>query len=282
MSISSSASYLTSLFSGMTNTDPLLQAIYGQNSSAPSGSADIQAYNNDLQNQTADIAATAATPTVQQAISQFTAGVKDATSVKQLLSNPAVMNVLLTANGMSDQIGYTGLAIAALTSNLSDPSSLANTLTDTRWKTAAANYNFATAGLSVIQNPATIKAISQAYAQTVWEQNQNTANPGIANALAFQQQASSITSVDQILGNSTLRTVVTVALGIPDTIAIQPLEAQERAISSRLNVSRLQQPQFVTNLIQQYLLNNASNNAATSSATPDLTTLAVQAGGILA
>jgi hypothetical protein len=75
---------------------------------------------------------------------------------------------------------------------------------------------------------------------------------------------------------------VTVALGIPDTIAIQPLEAQERAISSRLNVSRLQQPQFVTNLIQQYLLNNASNNAATSSATPDLTTLAVQAGGILA
>ncbi len=64
------------------------------------------------------------------------------------------MNVLLTANGMSDQIGYTALATKALTSNLSDPNSLANTLTDTRWKTLAETYNFHANGLSSIQNSA--------------------------------------------------------------------------------------------------------------------------------
>lgn len=281
MSLSLTSSYLTTLLSGLTGAEsPLLQALYGNSTSAPSGQAEIQAYTSDLQNQTQDVTATAAQPTVQQALSQFTAGVKSATSVTQLLSNPAVMNVLLTANGMSDQIGYTGLATAALTSKLSDPNSLANTLTDTRWKTMAASYNFATSGLSVIQSAATIKAVSQAYAQTVWEQSQDKANPGVANALAFQQQASSITSVDQILGNSTLRTVVTTALGIPETIAIQPLEAQERAISSQLNVAQFKNPTFVKNFIQQYLINNAAN--ATAPSTPDLTTLAVQSGGILA
>jgi hypothetical protein len=282
MSISSTSSYLSTLFTGLTGSEsPLLQALYGT-TSASSGQAAIQAFNTDKTNQTKDIAATAAEPSVKEAVSAFTKAVQSATSVNQLLSNPSGMNVLLTANGLSDQVGYTGLAKAALTSSLSDPNSLVNQLTDTRWKTAAENYDFATKGLSVIQQPATIKAIGQAYAQTVWEQDQDKANPGVANALAFQQQASSITSVDQILGNSTLRTVVTTALGIPETIAIQPLEAQEKAISSRLNISKLKSPTFVNDLIQQYLLNNATNNAASGASTPDLTTLAVsQAGGIL-
>jgi hypothetical protein len=72
--------------------------------------------------------------------------VNAARNVTQLLSNPAVTNVLLTANGMSDQIGYTALAIKALTSDLSDPSSLVNTLSDTRWKTLAQTYNFGKRG----------------------------------------------------------------------------------------------------------------------------------------
>ncbi|WP_428488233.1 DUF1217 domain-containing protein [Rhodopila sp.] len=263
MSISSS--YLTSLFAAMPGAQSsLLDTLYGGGSSAPSGQAEIQAYTSDLKNQTQDVAATAQQPTVKQAVSQFTKAVQSATSVNQLLSNPAVMNVLLTANGLGDQVAYTGLAKAALTSDLTNTNSLANQLTDTRWKTAAANYNFATSGLSVIQNPTTINAIAQAYAQTVWEQNEDNANPGVANALAFGQQASSITSVDQILGNSTLRTVVTTALGLPEAIAIQPLEAQERAISSRLNISQFQDPKFVQNFIQRYLVANAAN-ASTSS-----------------
>ena len=96
---------------------------------------------------------TAAQPTVQSAITAFTQAVNSATSMTQLLANPAFMNVLLTANGMSDQIGYTALATQALTSNLSDPNSLVNQLTDTRWKTLAQNYNFSSTGLAVVPEP---------------------------------------------------------------------------------------------------------------------------------
>ena len=181
---------------------------------------------------------------------------------------------------MADQVGYTGLATAALTSNLNDPTSLANVLTDTRWKTLATTYNFAANGLTSIQSATAIKAISQAYAQTVWEQNQDAATPGIANALAFQTQASTITSVDQILGNPTLRTVVTTTLGIPQQIAYQSLNAQETAISSRVNIAQFKDPKFVQDFTQRYLIAMAGSASATS--TPDLTTLAVQAGGILA
>ena len=168
----------------------------------------------------------------------------------------------------------------ALTSNLSDQNSLANTLTDTRWKTLATTYNFAANGLQAIQNPAAIASIAAAYTQATWANNEDSVTPGLSNALAFKAQASTITSVDQILGDPTLRTVVTTALGIPEQIAFQDLDAQENAITSQVNIKQFQDPTFVQSFIQRYLI--ANNGSSSAASTPDLTTLAVQGQGILA
>jgi hypothetical protein len=97
--------------------------------------------------------------------------------------------------------------------------------------------------------------------------------------LAFKAQASTITSVDQILGDPIMRTVVTTALGIPEQIAFQDIGAQEDAITSQLNVQRFQDPAFVNSFVQRYLIANSGLSSASS--TPDLTTLAVQGQGIL-
>ncbi len=106
--------------------------------------------------------------------------------------------------------------------------------------------------------------------------------PGLSNALAFKAQASTITSVDQILGNPTMRTVVTTALGIPVQIAFQPLEAQEKAISSQVDISQFKSPAFVESFIQRYLIANAGTTSASSTSSTDLTSLAVSAQGLLA
>jgi Protein of unknown function (DUF1217) len=280
--MSASLSYLPSLLSSLSGaTDPLLDAIYGGSGTGQTAQSALQALTNAEQNQTQEVNATAAQPSVERAVATFTAAVKSATDVNQLLSNQSVMDVLLTANGLGDQTNYTALAKAALTSDVNDPNSLVNQLSDTRWKTLASTYNFATQGLSAIQTPQAIAAIGKAYAQTVWEQNEDAATPGLANALTFKATASSATSVDQILGNLTLRTVVTTTLGIPQEIAFQSTEAQEKAITDRLDITQLQDPKFVASFTQRYLIANAQNNSSTSSSTPDITTLAVQAGGIL-
>ncbi|MFL5287685.1 MAG: DUF1217 domain-containing protein [Rhodopila sp.] len=255
--MSVSASYLTTLYGTGTagSGSSLLDALYGlgTSSTGTSGQSPVQALRQAEQNKTQLVKATAARPDARTAIAAFTKAVNSAKSVTQLLSNPAVMNVLLTANGMSDQIGYTALATRAVTSNLSDSKSLANTLSDTRWKTLAQTYNFATNGLKSIQNATAIAKIADAYATAVWQKNEDSVTPGLSNALAFKAQASSITSVDQILGNTTLRTVVTTALGIPKQIAFQSLTAQEKAISTRLDVTKFQDPKFVESFVQRYL-----------------------------
>ena len=280
--MSGSLSYLSILYGDSSSGgSSLLDTIYGIGSSGAGSTDPVQALQSAEQNQTQDVKVAAAQPIVKAAVGAFTQAVSSAKSMTQLLANPQFMNVLLTANGMSDQIGYTALATKALTSNLSDPNSLANQLTDTRWKTLAQKYDFSANGLKSLQNPATIAGIANDYATASWETSQDQVTPGLSNALAFKAQASTITSVDQILGDPTMRTVVTTTLGIPEQIAFQSLDAQEKAISSRIDITQFQDPKFVESFTQRYLIANASNTSSSGSSTPDITSLAIQAQGIL-
>ena len=281
MSYSSS---LLSLFGGgssggSTISDPILNALYGSGTAA-SGSDPVQALQTAVQNQTQDVALTAAQPAIARDIATFESAVGSATSPAQLLANPTAMKVLLTASGMSDQVGYTALATQALMANSADPKSLVNQLTDNRWLTVNQTYDFATKGLSVMQNPKVLATIANSYAEQTWYQSLNAATPGLSNALQFRAEASTITSAAQILGDPVMRSVVTTALGIPPQIAFQDLNAQEQAITSQLDITRFQDPKFVASFTDQYLIAMQQQNAGTQAA-PSLDSLAVQAGGLV-
>jgi uncharacterized protein DUF1217 len=280
----STLSYLTSLYgtaTSSTGTGSLLATLYGfgGHSLNSLGQNPVTALESAERNQTQDIKMTAAQPDVQRAVNAFAAAVGNAKTVQQLLANPAVMQVLLTSNGLADQIPYTALAQKTLQSNVNDPNSLVNKLSDTRWKPVVTTYDFANKGLSVIQNPAVISTIANAYAEVTWRKSLDATTPGLSDALTFRKEASSITSVDQILGDKVMRNVVTTALGIPLQIAFQPLEAQERAISTQLDITKFKDPKFVESFVQRYLL--AANNSAAASTTPDMTSLAIRAQGLV-
>jgi Protein of unknown function (DUF1217) len=232
-------------------------------------------------NSTKDIAQTAAEPQVARDIATFTAQVAAAKSPATLLQNPTVLKVLLTANGLGDQVQYTALAQKALLSNTDDSNSLADQLTDTAWKSTASLYDFANKGLSVLQEPTTISTITNAYAEVLWRQSLDATTPGLSNALAFRDEASTITSVDQILGDPVMRNVVTTALGIPETIATQDLPAQEQAITSRLDITQFKNPAFVNTFVQQYLIQTNLTGSSSGSTPPTLDQLAVQGAGLV-
>jgi hypothetical protein len=217
------------------------------------------------QDQTADVALEARQPQVLQAVNAFKTAVGKATSIQDALGNPAIQEVLLTANGLSNYIGETALVQKALMSDPSDPNSLANRMGDYGLIGTVQTYNFAKNGLAELQNPKVISTLTNAYAEVKWRQSLEQATPGLSNALAFLQQASSIKAVSDILTNLVNFEVVTTALGIPQSIVNQDQSAQKQAITSRLNVSDLQNPNFVTSLTDQYLLTMQEQNSSSSS-----------------
>jgi hypothetical protein len=265
--------------SGSSN---LLSLLYGASGTTTTntGPAALAALQTAQKNQTADIAAEAKQPQVARDIAAFKAALASAKTPAQLLANPTALKVLLTANGLGDQAAYPALAQKVLLSNPAQSNSLVNQVnaTNSAWLPATQTYDFATKGLSVLQNPQVQQTLTNAYAEVLWRQSLDATTPGLSNALTFIQTASTAKSADAILGNATLRTVVTTAFNIPEQIAFQDLGAQEQAITSNLDIKKLQDPKYVQSIADQYLLNNTSSS---TSSTPTLDQLAVQASGLL-
>ncbi len=279
--INASLLSLLQTIEGSSSGDPVLNALYGINGTTGAGQKNpIPALTAAEQNQTKEIATTAHQPQIARDIAAFNSAVAAAKDPATLLKNPAVMKVLLTANGLGDQLAYPALVSKALLSNVNDPTSLVNQLADTRWKTVVQTYDFANRGLSVLQNPKVVSTLGNAYAEVAWRQSLDTTTPGLSNALSFRQSAGSITSVDQILGDPTLRTVITTTLGIPQQIAFQSLSTQEQAIRSQIDITKFKDPKFVENFTQRYLI-AAGAASTTNSTVSTLSTLAIQAQGLV-
>ena len=282
-SIGGLGSLVLSLFSTSDSdtsiTSSLLSTVYGRSTST--GSTDpIAALDSAEKDSTKDIAQTAAQPAVARDIAKFKAAVDSATSAQQLLRDSTVLKVLLTANGLGDQVQYPALAQKALLSNTKDTTALANQLTDTAWKDTASLFDFANQGLAVLKKAGVLDTITNGYAEVTWRASLDATTPGLSEALTFRAGAASIKTADDILGNATYRAVVTTALGIPEQIAFQDIGAQEQAITNRLDISKLQDPKFVDTLTTQYLLSEQSSASSTSS-TSSLDALAASAQGLV-
>ena len=281
-SIGSLGSLALSLFntgSSSSTTSGLLSAIYG--GSTASNENPVVALNTAVADSAKDIAQTAKQPAVARDIATFRAAVAAATSPAQLLKNPTVLKVLLTANGLGGQEQYPALAQQALLSNTKQSTALANTLPDSAWKSTASLYDFANQGLAVLQKPGVLDTLANGYAEVTWRNSLDATTPGLSEALSFRSSAATFTTADQILGDPTARTVITTALGIPEQIAFQDIGAQEQAITSHLDISKLQNPKFVETLTTQYLLAAGAAASSSGSSTPSLDSLAASAQGLV-
>ena len=127
---------------------------------------------------------------MQRDVAAFTKAVNSAKSVQALLANPAFQKVFLTANGLSDQIGYTALVTKALMSNPKDTGSLAAQLatTDTAWTSTVTTYDFYDKGLAAIQNPQVISTLANAYAEVTWRTSLDTTTAGPVQRIIFPRQ----------------------------------------------------------------------------------------------
>lgn len=243
----------------------LLAALYnlGGGGAAAASTNPVQALRQAERTRERDIAATAARPEVKRDIAAFRAALLSAADAGRFLSDPRALKVLLTANGMAEHVAHAALARKALLSDTANPDALANRLSDPRWKSVAETFRFARAGLTVLRDPAVRQRVEDAYAEVVWRRALDERTPGLSDALDFRERAGTIRSALQVLGDPVLRRVVTTALGVPREIAFQSLEAQQLAITTRLDLSQFADPRFVDRFVQRFLIAAAGTASGT-------------------
>jgi len=264
-------SYLPTLLGLSSPGSSLLATLYSYTSPAPGAVSPIAALEQARAAEANQVALVAAQPQVQRDIAQFTDVLTTAETPARLLGDPVALKVLLTANGMADQVGNTALAIRALLADPARADSLLNTLVDSRWRSVNQTYSFATRGLSILNDPKIIATIAHEYAEALWRMQLDQTTPGLSNALEFLRRASTITDIGQVLGDPTFRTVITTTLDVSQQIAPA---ARERAISTRVDLTQFRNPAFVTQFTHRYLI-------AARQAVSNLSTLAEPSAGLV-
>jgi hypothetical protein len=199
---------------------------------------------------------------IGRAMQAFRVVVAKTNDLAKALRDPRVLGVLLPAMGMADAVGQPGLAARALTADPNDAKGLLARLSDGRWKETAVALDLHRRGIAGLRDPQVQAKLEQGLKTVRWHAELDGANPGVSDALYFRRQAASADGVYAILGNPVLRRVVTGALGLPAAIAVQPIETQARAVTTRLDLADLKDAAKVARLAERYVLNRATEQAA--------------------
>ena len=216
--------------------------------------------------ETKALARIASEPAQKRAMEQFQRAVAKAPDIKTALKDPRVLQVVTTALGIPDGATQPGLAIQALLSDPKDTKSLVNRLSDTRWKAAAEALQLGTKGIDALRDPKVQATLAEGLQRASYQDDLEEKQTGLGDAVIFQERAAAVDgNIYAVLGDPVLRRVVTGALGLPESIAVQSVETQARAVQARLNLDKLSNPKEVQRLAERYLANVAMSETETNS-----------------
>jgi hypothetical protein len=236
-------------YSAIFSTASGSQSAYGP---ASVGSALKQAERDEAR----QLEITRKSPEVVRETTRYRKVISNAKTLDDVLKDPIARKVLLGANGLADQADYLGLVKKALSSDPSKADSLAYKIkgVNGRWLEMVSKYNFAQFGISKIKTTEGIEETISNYVEEKRLDMLDAQLPGLGSAVLFKRVAPTLDSAIKILGNALGREVVTTALGLPKQLAVQSLEAQQKAIQQRLDASKLKDPAFADKIAQRYLI----------------------------
>ncbi len=230
------------------------------------GLSPITLYTNDAANEAAKAAANLkANPQASALAAYFKKVASTLTTPAALLKDTKALTVVLGAFDLSGSINDTAILKKLMTQDPTSKTSLAQTMGN-------AKYQIFANALSNWTTPpfATASAVSQivsSYSTNVFEQSADTQAPGLANALYFTREASSLKSVAAIQSDTNLLAVVVTGLGLPlDNFEELGFDQQTAILTNKLQLANLQKPAYVKQVAEQYLVTQQSTADGTPAA----------------
>ncbi len=229
----------------------------GASGGAAASAGDVKtALLNAQKNEAKQLAQVARDPQVQKDLARYAKVVKTAKTMDDVLNDPVARKVFMTANGLKGDINNLGLARKALNSSPTDTRSVAARLASIngRWIEAVRKWPVAQNGIGVLQVSDAVKEIGDDYIGEKRLDALDAQMPGLGSAVLFKDIAKNLKDATDILGSPLGREIITTAFNIPKQIAVQSIEAQEKAINRRMNPAKLQNDHFVEQIAQRYLI----------------------------
>jgi hypothetical protein len=191
-------------------------------------------------------------PAVKTASEYYAANIDKVTSIQDFVGNYRLLSYALDAYGLGNEVDSTALVTQVLEGGVSNPKSLANTLSNPNWAKFAAAFNFAADGASSVSTASAVNATTTDYVEQQLETDEGQQDPGVQLALYFQRVAPSVTTGLGIMGDENLLDVVQTIFGLPPETAGANIDTEAQEITQLMPMSELQNPKELQQLTERF------------------------------
>lgn len=210
----------------------------------------------------------AAEPQVTRATEHFQKRISTISNAEDLVKDYQLLSVALKAHGLEHDIGNNAFIRKILESDLSDPKSLANRLSDQRYIDLARDFGFTAEGSDNRSSPDFVDRIKASYIQAEFELRVGETDNDMRVALTAQRELSEIAASEgseeskwlRILGSPPLLQFMQKALGYDTNLSKLPIDSQidtlKAAAKRQLGVSEISEfsnPDRIERAIGLYL-----------------------------
>jgi Protein of unknown function (DUF1217) len=199
------------------------------------------------------------------------------TTAAELIADDRLVSFVLESKGIDPKSVTKDELKNMFSSDLDNPKSYVNSLANGVFAEIVASFNFDSEGnlsaqpVGTIQQRGDVLATVNNYKQQTLEEQEGESNEGVRLALYFERKAADVTSAYTILGDTALFEFFKTTFSMSDYISNMDTDQQASMIEKYVDISKLQDPDYVTKLIKQYTALYDSENSSTTS--PALTLL---------
>ena len=114
-----------------------------------------------------------------------------------------------------------------------------------------------------LDDAANVGSIVSNYETNAYEASEGAQDPGLDDALYYTRTIGSVTTIDQLLSNARLLSVVTTSLGLQGYFGSLGFDQQVSLLTSKVNLKTLTSPAGIKQTAEKYLIaKTPSANAA--------------------
>jgi hypothetical protein len=207
---------------------------------------------------------TANDPTVKRETAYYLAHISSIKTSKDFVNNYQLFNYAMTAYGLSDMAYAKAFMQKVMDGGVSNTKSMANQLSDPRFRAFAAAFDFGNKGAATTADSAANTTTTSKFVEQTLEDNAGQQNQGVQLALYFQRKAPNIASGLSILADKALFRFVQTAFNIPTPGTGTTVEQDAARIESKVNIADLKDPAKVQKMVAHFAVMWDLNN-------PDMT-----------
>lgn len=191
-------------------------------------------------------------PVVARETQYFRDRISSVKSIDDFMADSRLYNYALKAHGLEDMAYAKAFIRKVLEEGVASPESFANRLADSRYKSLAKAFDFATLGPAATSSRAVQQGTIEKYLRQTLEENAGADDTGVRLALYFERTAATITSMYEVLADDALATVVRTALGLPVEFAMSDIDRQAEFLKERVDLAEFKSPAKLSRFIERF------------------------------